>query len=281
MTTKMFNIPSPAFYTVLLMTFMLTACSNPILDWTPRQQNDKVVWASDDSEVALTLLSYEEKSGGLLSGTTDKRNFKHQLVIQKPDGSGRRTITDWLDYQSGDLFYMKPAGYLVVETLLDNDRRRFDKVELDGNWVPIVEERQPYRPCPTSANTPQAQVEHRIIPSPDGQQLIEVYSPECGKVTVEFLYSNNLSFIDSQTFNIDEPMTAMWHSEGYVMLVSNDQDKAWKFAAHSPPVPIPLPRCLSSVTTSSDISSDGKLVFFEGDKLATKPVGAEKSFGCQ
>jgi hypothetical protein len=284
MTIKTFNLPLPVFRfsTVLTMTLVLVACSNPLRDWTLRQQNDKVVWASDDSDVAISMLSYEEKSGGLFSGTTDKRNFKHQLVIQKLEGAGRHVIgTDWLDYQSGAIFYMKPAGYLVVQILLDNDRRRFDKVALDGSWVTIVEERQPYQPCTSSAKTPPRQVEHQVIPSPDGQQLIEVYSPECGKVTVEFLYANNLSFIDSQTFNIDEPMTAMWHPEGDVILVSNDQDNAWKFAAQSPPIPIPPPRCLSPVTTSSDISSEGKLVYFEGDKLAAKPMGSNKAFGCQ
>jgi hypothetical protein len=267
------------FATIVLL---LAGCSSTELkDWTPRQQHDRIVWADDGTEVAITMQSYEEKSGGLFSSTTDKRNFKHQLVVQRPDGSGRRTITDWLDFPSGELFYMKPAGYLVVETLLENGRRQFDKISQDGKLISIFEEKQPYQPCQGTGSTTPAQVNHRVIPSPDGQQLIEVYSPTCGQVTVEFLYANNLNFIDSQTFKIDQPMTALWHPNGYVILVSNKLDKAWKFAAQTPPIPIEPPPCLTPVTTSSNISLDRQLVYFEGDKIATKPVGPRETFGCQ
>jgi hypothetical protein len=265
-----------------IITLLLVGCSsNELKDWTLSQQRDQIVWADDASEVAITMQSYEEKSGGLFSSTTDKRNFKHQIVVQRPDGTGRRTITDWLDFPSGELFYMKQAGYLIVETLLENGRRQFDKISLDGKTISIFEEKQPYHPCQGTGSTTQAQVNHRVIPSPDGQQLIEVYSPTCGQVTVEFLYANSLNFIDSQTFKIDQQMTALWHPNGYVILVSNKLDKAWKFAAQRPPAPIEPPHCLSPVTTSSSISLDGQQVSFEGDKMVTKPVGPQKTFGCQ
>jgi len=262
----------------ILLSLFLTACSHTLKpEWVTIEQNYLVRWASDDSEVAVVRVSYEEQAA-LLFGDSAKRNFKHRIFLQKVDGSERRPLTQWRDYQPGEVFYMKPSGYLVVESLSENGTRRFDKVDLEGHWLPIVEEQQPYQPCPKEAPTA-AQVDHQIIPSPNGEQLIEVYSSQCGQSTIEFLYANNLSFIDSQNFNIDKPMKVMWHPNGTVIMVSKDLDKAWQFAAQTPPLPIKPPRCFSPVTNSSNISSEGQLVYFAGDKLATKPVGSQKAFG--
>jgi len=167
---------------------------------------------------------------------------------------------------------------------LGNGARRFDKIALNGNEILIIEtpdtEHQGCRDKePTSPKMPKpARVQHTVIPSPDGQQLAYIYSPACGKVTVEFLHANNLSLFDSQTMDVDEPMNATWHIDGYVILATNSN--AWKVTALAPPEPITSPKCLSPVTTSSDVSLEGKRVSFEGDKLVTKDVGSQKAFGC-
>ncbi|OQW95433.1 MAG: hypothetical protein BWK79_02535, partial [Beggiatoa sp. IS2] len=162
----------------LLLFLTLVGCSagkKMLKDWTPTQYDDRVVWADDGSEVAVVTLSFEEKSGGLLSGTTDKRNFKHQIFLQNADSSGRRALTGLRDYQNGEIFYMKRSGYLIVESLVTNGTHRFDKIDLTGKEIPIVEETSVtgYQPCsgPTeSAHAPAtlAQIPHSVIPSPDG-----------------------------------------------------------------------------------------------------------------
>ena len=126
-----------------------------------------------------------------------------------------------------------------------------------------------------------AQVHHTVIPSPNGQQLAHIYSPECRKVTVEFLHANNLNLFDTQTMAIDEPMNVTWHPDGYIIFVNHNQNKAWKITPLAPPMPVLPPKCLFPVTTSSNITLDGKMVYFEGDKLVTKDVGPQKAFGCQ
>ena len=278
------------FSIILLSGLILVGCSgNAPRDWTVTEQNDKVVWADDGSDVAVVVLRFEERQGSLLSGTTDKRLMKHKIFVQNLDGSKRHSINkDWRDFQNGQLFYMKQAGYFVVESLLENGSRRFDKISMDGDEILIIETpSNEHLPCqqtgkPALSNIPlSAQVHHTVIPSPDGQKLAHVYSPECRKVTVEFLHANNLSLFDTQTMDIEEPMNAIWHSESYIILTNNNNDKAWKVTPLAPPEPLEPPKCISPVTTSSDVSLEGKKVYFEGDNLVTNDVGLQKAFGCQ
>ncbi len=264
----------------LISVLFFTGCSQqPAKDWTTIQKSDKVVWASDGTEVAIILVSYEEQTRGYWNTTTEQRHFKYKILTQKFDGAEQRAITDWIESQPVQLFYMKEAGYLVVESLVEHNKRRFDKITLEGTIVPIVEERQPYQPC-AGTKLPLKQVSHQVIPSPAGEQLIEVYSPECGQVTVEFLQAHTLNIIDNQTFTIDQPMTALWSSDNTVILVSTRRDKAWKFAAQTPPVPIDPPLCVAPITSSNQVSLDGRLVYFEGEQLKIKNIGRHKSFGC-
>jgi len=267
---------------MLLMVLLVAGCSNKVLkSWTITQQNDKVIWADDGSQVAIVILSFEENPGSFLGGTTDKRNFKHQIVVQNLDGSERQAITKWRDHQNGQLFFMKQAGYLVVESLLANGARRFDKVSENGNEILIIETpNNEHQPCRDRESSSPPQVHHTVIPSPDGLQLAHIYSPTCGKVTIEFSHANNLNLFDGQTMDIDEPMTAMWHPDGYVILATNNNDKAWKVTPLATPLPISPPNCMSPVTTSSEVSMEGQKVYFDGDKLATKDVGSQKAFGC-
>ena len=274
-------------YLILWLVLMLMGCSNHIpTDWTPRQQNDQAVWADDSSEVAVIKLSFEEKRSNLLSSTTEQRHFKHQILVQNLDGSGQRAITQWRNYKNGQLFYMKQAGYLVVEALLESGARRFDKIALNGNEILIIETPDSdHQPCQDQTATESAKeparVQHAVIPSPDGQQLVHIYSPECGQLTVEFLYANSLNVFDTQTMKIDEPMTATWHPGGYVIFANHKNDKAWKVTPLAPQLPVTPPNCLSPVTTSSDISLEGLQVYFEGEQLATKEMGRQRAFGCQ
>ncbi len=250
-------------------------------EWMFIQKNDQVVWSDDSTELAVAVLSYEERPAGLLA-VAEQRRFNHQIFAQHRDGSNRRSLTPSRPARSGHIFYMKQAGYLIVESISEEDIRRFDKVDLTGNWIAIVEEKQPYRPCPTSqTNAPIPQVNHQIIPSPDGQFLIEVYSPECGKATIEFLYANNLNFIDSHTFTIDEPMQVFWQPDNQVLMTNFSHKKAWQFGIQTPPIPVFPPRCSPPLTSSSALSSQGEQAYFEGDNLLIKQVGTENSFGCQ
>ena len=249
-------------------------------DQSPENQKNIVVWADDGSELAVVIQNQSHDQ-------TDLTTPQHQIWVQHQDGSDRHAITDWRNYQAKQIFYMKQAGYLVVESLLEKGARRFDKIDLDGNEILIIETPDSeHQPCqqsraPNSVQSLPLQVEQTVIPSPDGQRLAHIYSPECGKVTVEFLYANSLNIFDNQTMTIDEAMKATWHRDGYIILTNYNNDKAWKVTPVAPPLPVLPPKCLSPVTTSSDLSLEGQKVSFEGDTLVTEEVGRNKAFGCQ
>ncbi|BAP58222.1 hypothetical protein THII_3925 [Thioploca ingrica] len=244
------------------------------------QGKNIVVWADDGSKLAIAIQKNRE------GDNTDLSSPQHQIWTQNQDGSDRHALTDWRDYQPKQLFYMKQAGYLVVESLLEKGARRFDKITLNGNEILIVETPDSeHQACQQSPPSPEQslplQVEQTVIPSPDGQQLAHIYSPECGKVTVEFLHANSLNIFDNQTMTIDEAMRATWHREGYIILANYNNDKAWKVTPSAPPLPVLPPKCGSPVTTSSDISLEGQKVYLDGDTLVTEEVGRDKAFGCQ
>lgn len=232
---------------------------------TKLSQSKKIVWADDGSEVAI-IVSHPKKN-------------LHKISVQDPKTNKQRDITEWREYKSNQIFYMKQAGYFIVESSLENGARRFDKIDENGNEILIIE-------TPDNKNQPckkdikeSAQIHHTVIPSPNGLQLAHIYSPECGTVTIEFLYANNLNIFDTQTMDIDEPMRAKWHPDNYIILVNYNNDKAWKVKPAELPSPVFPPQCFYPVTTSSDVSLDGEKVLFDGNKLITKQEGTK--FGCQ
>lgn len=254
-------------------------------DWKKVEQPQQAVWADDGSEVATTLLIYEEKSSAGKNAPIEKRNVKHQLFVQKADGTDRRAITGVREYKSGTLYYMKQSEYFVLESLLDNGARRFDKISPKGNEILIMEIPESSRlpTCPAkkgSKTTEPLQIAQTVIPSPDGKLLANIYSPECGQVTVEFLYANNLNFIDSKMLAISEPVNALWHPEGYILLVNNGMKQAWQVTIQGQPTSTTPPRCISPVTTSSNISASGEMIYFKDKALATQKVTRENVFGC-
>ena len=243
-----------------LLIFFLAGCAGHT---TKFSQDKNVVWADDNSEVAVAIFH-------------PKKDL-HKIIVQNVKTNEKRNITEWRDYKSGQIFYMKQAGYLIVESILASGARRFDKIDINGNEILIIE-------TPNNKNQPcgkdeTAQVHHTVIPSPNGSQLAHVYSPECGVVTIEFLYANNLNVFDTQTMNIDEPMRIKWHPDSYIILMNYNNDKAWKVTPIALPLPILPPECFEPVTTSSNTSLNGEQVSFNGDKLITKSV--DTTFGCQ
>lgn len=269
--------------------FLLASCSTTGLKkaepkWVPIERIEKVVWADDSSEVAVVVSHLEEKISGWLNKTTEKRNLNYQVFVQEINGNEKRPITELRDTPVGQIFFMKRAGYLVIESLLKDGGQSFDKMDMQGHEMLIVETSKEVCPVQKAAagSKPFPAVYHTVIPSPDGKQLAHVYSPECGKVTIDFLDADSLTVVDGQTFDIDEPTDVTWHRDGYIIFATVKLDKAWKVAVQESPVPIQPPKCLSPKTTSSSVSTGGRLVYpDETGKLAMKRVEQKQIFGCQ
>lgn len=282
------RISSIAYYLryifVALSTFIIISCTvtDKKKQWTPVEKMDQIVWADDDSEVAMVILHFEESQPDWLDTTTEKRYFKHQLFRQKINSEERTALTELRDHRLGHVFFMKSANYLITESILPGGARRFDKIDMQGHEILIVETPdEAHRPCQSA--TQKFTLTPTVLPAPDGQQLAYVYSPECNKATIEFLEIEHLTVLDNQTFNIDEPMHVTWHRDGYVIFSTVQRDKAWQVKVQEPPLPILPPRCLSPVTTSSSVSAEGHLIYLNEDtkKLVTREVGRKQAFGCQ
>ena len=173
------------YYIITIITLSFISGCSLLPKKLSVQQGNQAVWADDGFEVAVVKL--DEQSG----------QYKHQIIIKSPNNPEMsRVVTDWRENQTGQLFYMKQNGYLVVESFLENGARRFDKIDSsNGREILIVETpSSEYQICKDAiVKENAAQVYQTVIPSPDGSQLAHIYSPECGKVTVEFLHANNLS----------------------------------------------------------------------------------------
>jgi len=270
-----------------LATLILSGCGSMTTketDWTTVEKNEIVVWADDSSELATVVSNHEER---YYEGELEKRNLKHQIFAQRLDGSHRRAISELRDHRVKSLYYMKQAGYLIIEVITDEGLRRFDRMALNGDSMPIFKETQieAYRPCQSTGTEENEnslpQVEHSVIPSPNGSQLAHIYSLECGKVTIQFEHALSSDYIDSQTIEINQAVTPMWYPEGYIILAGKDGSTALKVAIQEPAQLIRYPHCVAPQTISSDVSLQGQQVYFEDGELVTKIVGIEKSFGCQ
>lgn len=277
------------YFISLFFLGFISGCAtlSPQGEWKAVEQNNKVVWADDGSEVAIAVLRYEEREPGLGEGTTEKRHFTHQVYLQTPNHSDRKELTKSRELQNGNLYYMKSSGFLLVELILENGLRRFDKVDLEGNWITLIEEtsNKQYQSCESQDSketAPVKRVYYNIIPSPDGKLLAHIYSPECGKITVQFEYANNSHYIDSHTLDMDQLYIPTWHPDGYIILAGSEGKTAWKVGIQDSPVLIPYPRCTFPETTSSVVSSAGTMIYFdESGKLITQELGKQNAFGCQ
>ena len=264
--------------TVVLAGLLLSACGSQQtvkapLEWTPVQRDVVAAWANDGSDVAILMESYEEKLGE--NQNIEQRNVTHQVIVQNPDASARRAITEPRDAYASSVYYMKTAGYFLVESRLVNGGRRFDKVTLDGNEILLMEIPGP-KPC--GANIA---IDDQFIPSPDGQQIAHVHSLECGVVTVSFLDAATLGYIDSKSQMIRKPVQASWHPDGHLLIVDNENSIAWAIEPQEGFRPHPLPSCLKPVTSSGVVSSNGQKLELSDSLLTITTAAPTEIFGCQ
>lgn len=266
-----------------LITLALTGC------WSDAEQVDQAVWSDDDSEVAVVVLRFEEKSGNPLNGTTDKKNFRHQIYVQSLDGSGKTAIGGERSGQNGSqIYYMKSAGYLVVSTLTDVGMR-FDRVALSGASTLIAE--TDYDSCKSHF--------FDVVPSPTGAQIAvisrsdacEDTSPEAPtplgpvstpvQVEVRFLNAQTLAELDAQTVDLATGSVAWtWRPDG-AFVVTDGQD-AVALTAGLSAVTTALPGCTDPKTSSSPVDASGVFVYPNPDGgLSTSTSSGADTFGCQ
>lgn len=262
------------YWIAVLLLPIIAACSKTALKPDADSAAEgPVVWADDGSEVALAVTMELPP----LSDTGGPR-YRHRILLQKTDGSDRRTATPPRPYRCRGIYYMKRAGYLIVESQLNNGHVRIDRISpAGGTEIPVIETRGALNPCADSRV--QAYIRTQVIPSPDGKLLAHAYSQACGEITVDFLDAGRLIALSSETLPIDGPARLTWHPQGHLLVALDDGRTAWLMMPGQVTLPATYPACLTPATTSSDVASNGRRAVVEGEKIRTKAGG--RAFGCQ
>lgn len=254
--------------TVLLagaLLFGLAGC------WSDGELFDQAVWSDDDSGQAYTRLFFEELPKLTpLSQTTHKRNFQHQVYVQNSDGSGRRAVTGVRDHQSGGtLYYMRQAGYLILDVYSDDDVSRYDLIRVaTGQATPIVTHTVSRERCASLD----------VIPSRDGSSIAIVErtaggdtGSECpgGEAVVTFVDPVTVTSGESYRWPVSDMLQAIWTEAGE-LIVSSPADGARRVDPAAGPSPTTAPACMFPKTSSGSVSADG--VVIGGGMSADDPI---------
>ncbi len=264
----------------ILLTVLATGC-----DWSESVQIDQVTWADDDSGHAYVKLLYEERrSANPLNGTTDKKNFRHQVFIQDTDGSNRRALTPARSKHNGaQIFYMRSAGYVLQEVLEGPDHARYDVIRMDGSSQTLVSWQDPGVPC----------VGLEVTPSPDGSviAIMKRLSPGrstdracvAGSVEVVFYQASDLSEIGTHTWAVGGMTESTWKPNGE-FVVHDYQTGDWIVDPSQGPRTTTAPNCVYPKTTSSAVSANAVMLIpgpGSNDPVHTTNGNASDVFGCQ
>jgi hypothetical protein len=262
---------SRIFLTVLLLT-ALGGCAS-VAEHSDSSSRSPVVWADDDSEFAIALEDQQES--GKSAGSSP---YRHRIIVQETDGKGRKSVTTTRPYRVGALYYMKRAGYLIVESLLDDGHVKIDRIALQGGGeIPIIETKGPLNPCEGE----KAFIPTQVLPAPDGSRLAFAYSPVCGEVVIEFLDGRTLIAEDSLTIPLTGTAALTWHPDGYLLLAQNSEARAWRLQPGMAVAEAPYPPCLTPPTSSSAIATDGREAWLDGEVAKAREGARERAFGCQ
>lgn len=268
------------------LAFGLTGC---FPTWQDQEMIASVAWADDDSAIAFVVLRYESKqSTNPLSGTTLKRNMRHQLYVENPNGSNRRAIGGELAGQNAtELYYMKARGYFLSGAV-SPDARWFNRISATGAVTEV-------------ARVSNSSCEGRhfdVVPSPDGQHLAMIKTaPGCtstsgtasptgshtqtsDQLVVTFLDASTLAEVQSQTVTLPAwGVEWTWRPAGDFVVAASGT--AWSLAVGRAPQSTTVPGCFWPKTTSSAWSSTG--TYIGSDDLAVVVAGQNPAgaFGCQ
>ncbi len=261
---------------------LISACSFTDYNWQPVSYDTHVVWADDDSELAVGTTFFEERDTFLpLFDETEKRRFAYRLFLVKPDGTERRIISTFLPHQLEHLYYMKKAGYLLAESYVDmNGAKQVHAIDLQGKATLIAS--IPPLPDDDCGEETEIELTPRAIPSPDGQLLAHAYRSDCQKITVGFYSPVNAMLIDKQILEVPNGHYEMtWRQDNMLILAQTNLSEAWKLTPEKPPVITPAPNCFQPVTRSSKVSASGKVVRMGEKDIYISDTETQTAFGCQ
>ncbi len=271
-------------YFLLFAVGLLSACSLTTYSWQPISYDSHVVWADDNSELAVGTSFFEQRQRlQPLFGETEKRHFSYRVFLVKSDGTKRHAISTVLPNQLEHLYYMKKAGYLLAESYVEmTGAKQVHKIDLQGNAILIPN----IAPLPddncAEEDNGNVTLLPQVIPSPNGQLLAHAYRADCQKVTVVFYAADTLATVDQQTLALSGGNYDMtWRKDGVLLVAKTDHSEAWQLSPKQKPTTTTAPACFRPATRSSEVSSTGQWVKVEANDVFVTDIGVAVPFGCQ
>ncbi len=142
--------------------------------WEATEDLYEVVWADDDSELAVTVSRYDKQATQLGVTGIKSDNHRHQLYVRAVAGGAMTAVTAEREGSPSGIVYMKSAGYFVLRT----SHEHFDRVErvsLGGAATTILDVQ--HADCGINSLA--------VIPSPDAALVAVVRRVDCAAEMAE------------------------------------------------------------------------------------------------
>ena len=250
-----------------VLVLVASACD----PWRDTAYYDRIVWSDDDEQLALVELRFEERDPlDPLQGTTDKRNFRHQLYVSDVDGANPTAIGSEREGQSAaEVFFMRSQGYVLLAAVREDGEADYARIDLDDG-------------AETALSDPGFSARSWFaVPSPDGANIAQV-GIEGTSAEVRFVDGATLDPVASVvTLTFQNTPDFTFRPDG--ALVVTDGVSAKGVHPGEEPFDTDVPACTLPKTTSSDVSSTGLFVFTDTDgrQISTRDEGEDAAFGCQ
>jgi len=280
---------------ICLILLVILAIVTPLgveLNWSNKNNFDQVVWADDQSGIALTQTSYQNRLCTACKSVT--RNFKSQLYTANSDGSNKKTLGSEVNHQSGgSLYYMATVGYIItsVNYTFSKDGAEltiseYYKVLISSgefNLVTAIADNYDSTTGVVQSSTGD------VIPSPDGSILVSISITSLNgeslshEVIINFFNASTLdlmgnSFKKNHNGTVDYTWDPLNHFRvTYQGIITS----TFLYKVNSPPYLISEPNCFDPKTTSSSISASGEELYIQDYKQGTVASKMGQAFGCQ
>jgi hypothetical protein len=234
--------------------------------WRDSEYIDRAVWSDDGLSQAYVKLLFEESpQTHPISGTTNKRHFRHRIFVRNASGAFDALTGERPGQHGAFVYYLRQAGYVLIEVLESGGVRRVDLIRLEtGRSVEVA------RFTPPAGS--EAHCYHSdFLPSPDGHTiaLIERVAAAqstdgpgfCagGTTTVTLRSAATLAQTAQHRWAMDDWPEAVW-SNANQLFVWSTQDGSWRVDPASGPIPQAHPTCTTPRTSSSEISLAGVMI---------------------
>ncbi len=230
--------------------------------WEKRTYTGVLAWSDDGMRVLGAEMQHEQTANAdppIISGRA--RNYRYQLFIRNPDGSGTQYVGAERAGNLAEAFYMKQAGYVLArEHTAFREITRFVQFNLANGAAHVVWE----------IREPTYDGFHRLVPSRDGRVLAQCRLSEIGivdaKATVLVTLLNAQSLQPLRTVRVpmrcESPsgLEVQWLPDGRLRVTCYAQRDAAIVAPDGIVQRAPVPREIGPATSGTQRNAKGQVL---------------------